>query len=149
MPLQASEIYAGSGSGTLADVASVVANGLPSQVTVTLATPSNFARRSPLGRFYLLDSPVSFCLDAASGQLSRYSNYPITLAQAAPPIGGDVVLMAENYSANGPVFNYQAGALSRANLLQMNFHLQNRSRNLGGNSESFNIFHEVHIRNVP
>ncbi len=66
-------------------------------------------------------------------------------------VTGGVVssLMGEDFSANGVVFNYQADTLSRAGLLQINFRVQNRNRSLTGNEESFEIFHEVHVRNVP
>lgn len=145
MPIDAASIY--SGSGTLANVASVVDVG--NEVTINLTAPTTFSRRSPQNRFYLLNSPVSFCLNNNNGQITRYSSYTTSGTQPVPPTGGSSALMADNFSANGTVFNYQAGTLTRAGLLQMNFRIQNRSRNLAGNSESFEVFHEVHIRNVP
>jgi len=145
MPIDATAIY--SVTGTLGNVASIT--DLGSQVSITLSGPTVFNRRSPQNRFYLLNTPVSFCLDNNSGQLTRHSGYSITLAQATPPTGGTNEVLAENYAANGNVFTYQSGTLARAGLLQMNFRLQNRTRNLGANEESFQVFHEVHIRNVP
>ncbi|MET1255697.1 prepilin-type N-terminal cleavage/methylation domain-containing protein [Aliikangiella maris] len=145
MPIDTNDLY--SNNGVLANIASIVDNG--NQVTINLAGPTIFNRRSPQNRFYLLNSPVSFCLNNTNGQLTRYSNYALAASQPTPPTSANSELIAENITVNGTVFNYQPGTLSRAALLQMNFRLQNRGRNLNGNAESFDVFHEVHIRNVP
>jgi len=145
MPINAANFYAG--GGTRGTVAAITPSGA-NQVQITLASPTNFARRSPLRRFYLLSQPVSFCLDDASGEVRRYTNYGFNAAQAAPPTGASE-LYGQNFAANGNVFTYQPGTLQNASLLQMNFVLQSRSRNLAAGEESFEVFHEVHIRNVP
>ena len=145
MPINPTTTYAG--SGTLGSVASITPSG--TQSTITLTGPTSFTRRSPQNRFYLLDSPVSFCLNDNNGQINRYTSYTITASQAFPPTGGTTELMGENFTINGDVFNYQPGTLSRSGILQINLVSQNRNRNLSGNSESFEVFHEVHVRNVP
>ncbi len=145
MPIDSTSIYGF--SGVLASVASITQAA--GQATITLTTATTFNQRSPQSRFYLLNSPVSFCLNDNNGEMTRYSSYLITSSQAFPPAGGSASLIGEDFSANGSVFNYQTGTLSRTALLQINLRSQNRSRNLAGNSESFEIFHEVHIRNVP
>jgi len=146
MPINASSLY--SAGGTLGSVASVVVSGAdPNQAVVTLSAPTNFARRSPQNRFYLLNPPVSFCLNDSNGQMTRYSSYGITPNQQTPPNGGSQI--GNNFSVSSTVFNYQAGTLSRSGLLQINLRSQNRSRSLVGSDESFDVFHEVHVRNVP
>jgi MSHA biogenesis protein MshO len=146
MPIDPASLYAS--SGVLAGVNSIVTSGIdPNQAVVTLNAATNFTRRSPQRRFYLLDTPVSFCLDDTNGNMTRHDGYAIAAAQQFPPPGGSVI--GENFSANTTVFNYQLGTLSRSGLLQINLFSQNRGRNLTGNSESFDVFHEVHVRNVP
>lgn len=145
MPIDPSSIYLV--SGTLGNVASITDTG--NEVNIVLTGATNFNRRSPQNRFYLLNSPVAFCLNDNNGEVNRYTGHAISAAQQFPPTGGTVELMAEHYSANGTVFNYQPGTLSRAGLLQLNLRIQNRDRSLSGNSESFEVFHEVHVRNVP
>ncbi|MGX5172399.1 prepilin-type N-terminal cleavage/methylation domain-containing protein [Aliikangiella sp. IMCC44653] len=145
MPVDTSSIY--NVTGTIASVSSI--NDLGSRVQINLASPTDFSRRSPQNRFYLLSTPISFCLNDNNGEVTRYDNYAIAATQPTPPSGANSELIAHNISANGTVFNYQPGSLSRASLLQMNFKLQNRNRNLTANQESFEVFHEVHIRNVP
>ena len=146
MPINPTSIY--SGVGVLGDVASISTSGTdPNQAVIALAAPTNFDQRSPQNRFYLLSNPVSFCLNDSNGQIVRYAGYGITAVQQTPPNGGNQI--GENFSSTGNVFNYQPGSLSRSGLLQINLRLQNRNRALSGNEESFEIFHEVHIRNVP
>ncbi len=149
MPINPDEVY--NAIGTLGDIDTITTLAAPpadvGKVQITLQAPTIFSRRSPTSRFYLLNDPVSFCLNNNTGQLTRHSNYGLNAIQQTPPNAGS--LMGENLSVNGYVFNYQSDTLSRAGLLQMNFRSQNRSRNLSGNEESFELFHEVHIRNVP
>jgi len=146
MPIDAVSLY--SAAGTLGNIASIaVSTTDPNQAVVTLAAPTNFARRSPQNRFYLLNSPISFCLNDSNGQMIRYSNYGITASQQYPPSGGEQ--LGSNFSASSTVFNYQSGTLSRSGLLQINLRSQNRGRSLTGSEESFDVFLEVHVRNVP
>ena len=145
MPINPASIY--SGSGTLANVASI--SNAANQSTINLTSATTFARRSPRRRFFFLTSPIAYCLNDSNGEIRRWSAYSRTASQQFPPSGGSNSLMGENFSPNGTVFNIQPGTLSRASLLQLNFRLQNRSRNLTGDEESFEIFQEVHIRNVP
>ena len=150
MPINPGSVYAF--AGTLGNVQTITPAGVPlgSQVTITLAPAAIFSQRSPKDRFYLLDSPVSFCLNNNNGEMRRYSNYAVNAAQPfSAPAGALDELMGENFSASGAVFTYLPGSLSRAGLLQMNFRMQSRSRNLAVNEEAFEVFHEVHVRNVP
>ena len=146
MPIDPASIYAA--PGVLGNVASITTSTTdPNQAVVTLTAPTNFIRRSPQNRFYLLSNPVSFCLNDSNGQIMRYAEYGISAIQQTPPSGGSQI--GENFSSSGIVFNYQPGSLSRSGLLQINLRLQNRNRAFSGNQESFEIFHEVHVRNVP
>ena len=146
MPIDSASLY--SSVGVLGTVASIATSaGDPNQAVITLDAPTNFLGRSPQNRFYLLNQPVSFCLNNANGQILRYANYGVNANQPFPPSNGSIV--GENFSVNGAVFNYQAGTLSRSGLLQVNLRLQNRDRTLSGSEESFEVYHEVHIRNVP
>lgn len=146
MPINPIDVY-DVNSGTTAPVDDIIAD-VAGEVTVNLTGTPTFARRSPTNRFYVLTTPTSFCLNDSNGELHKYSGYAIKANLFPLPIGGSS-LMGENFRASGAVFNYQDGTLSRAALLQINLKAQNRSRNLTGNEESFEVFHEVHVRNVP
>jgi len=144
MPTTTSSIYSG---GSLAALSSITQDADPNQVIVNLNAATNFSNRSPQRRFYLLTSPISYCLNDVTGKMNRYSNYSLSANQPLPPTGGSLV--GENLSASPWVFNYLAGTLSRSGLLQINLHSQNRKRGFTGNQESIVLFQEVHVRNVP
>jgi MSHA biogenesis protein MshO len=146
MPINTNSIY--NSTGVLANVTSIITSVIdPLQATINLTSATTFTNRSPQNRFYLLNSPVSFCLNNGNGHILRYQNYGLSSSQSFPPTGGNT--LAENFFVNGTVFNYQNGTLSRAGLLQVSLHLQNRGRSLSSTEEILNVFHEVHIRNVP
>jgi MSHA biogenesis protein MshO len=149
MPISTSAVY--NVTGTLGSIASIsnLGGADTGKVSISLSGGPRFDRRSPTNRFYLLNDPISFCLNNSSGEITRYTDYGINAIQQLPPLAGSDSLIGENFSLSGYVFNYQAETLTKSGLLQINLLAQNRSRNLSGNEESFNIFHEVHIRNVP
>jgi len=145
MPISTSSIYSGGSLGALSSISQDLVD--PNQVVIALNAATNFTNRSPQRRFYLLNNPISYCLNDITGKMYRYSNYTLSASQPLPPTGGSLV--GENLSANPWVFNYLTGTLSRSGLLQINLHSQNRSRNFSGNQESIDLFQEVHVRNVP
>jgi len=149
MPINTSVVY--NVTGTLGTVTSItdLGGGNLGKVSVSLSGGPRFDRRSPTNRFYLLNDPVSICLNNSNGEITRYSDYGINALQQFPPLAGTSSLMGENFSLSGYVFNYQSDTLTRAGLLQINLLAQNRKRNLSATEESFNFFHEVHVRNVP
>lgn len=146
MPINAPSIYVG--NNVVSPIASIVSSG-PQQSLITLVSPTVFAQRSPQNRMYVLGSPITFCLNNSTGLVSRYSNYGFSASLAFPPSSGTTEIIGENFWANGNVFNYQSGSLQRSGLLQINFVIQDRNRFPSGTSESFEVFHEVHVRNVP
>lgn len=110
-----------------------------------LVAPHSFSQHSPEQRWYVLDSPVSYCV--VQGQLRRYSNYGFSAAQPTPASSlSNGVLMAENIvnlSVGDLVFRYDAAVLNRNAVVNTFFRY---SRDLSDDT-FFN--HEVHILNVP
>ena len=146
MPVNPTSIYVG--NGVISAVASITSSGAQ-QNLVTLSSATNFSQRSPQNRVFFLTTPITICLNNNSGLLTRYFNYGFSPNLQYPPSGGNSEILAHNFWANGTVFNYQSGSLQRSGLLQLNFVVQNRDRYAAGVSEEFEVFHEVHIRNVP
>jgi len=146
MPINPASIY--NGNGVISFVASI-SSSAAQQNLVTLSAATNFSQRSPQNRVYFLTTPITLCLNNNTGILSRYSNYGIASNLQYPPSGATNETLAKNFWANGRVFNYQPGSLQRSGLVQLSFIIQNRDRYAAGTSEEFEVFHEVHIRNVP
>lgn len=98
-----------------------------------------FPFASPGNRFQIVDTPVTYVCDSAARTLTRYWGYPITVAQSNPPAGGNNALLATSVTCN---FSYAPGVTARSGLVSMQL-----ATALGG--ESVNLYHEVHVSNVP
>lgn len=133
--LDPADAYTG---GNRATVAGVAAN------TITLTTNPFAAQsptlRSPNRRFQVVTSPVTY--GCVNGQLIRYSGYPITAAQSAPPAGAGLqtALMANGVTACA--FSYDSAAHVRSALIGLSLELTR-------NGESVRLFHQTHVDNTP
>lgn len=104
-----------------------------------------FITESPQKRFYLLESPVSFCL--VGQQLRRYSGYGFSVAQPLPPpVGnGDVMATGLTNQSGEPAFLLDEAVLNRNAVLHL-FWRFSPARDVG---QDLFFNHEVHIPNVP
>jgi MSHA biogenesis protein MshO len=96
---------------------------------------------------YLVDTPVSFLCDTASGTLNRYDGYTITSDHAdrdsaaeLVAAGGTAALMSDNMSAC--TFTFTPGTAKRAGLVTL-------SLTVSEDGESIVLLQQVHIENVP
>ncbi|MDB5814747.1 MAG: hypothetical protein JWN23_1864 [Rhodocyclales bacterium] len=84
----------------------------PNKSRITAYTPSlgaplesrlnfnNFALpSSPANLFYIVSGPVSYACDLATGQLLRYSGYPITAVPGTPPVAATQSVIVAHLSA--------------------------------------------------
>ncbi len=142
-----------------------------SVASVTLRAAHRFPTESPIGRFYIVGLPVSYCL-LSNGDLYRYNGYfdpgagagtadDVFYAQQQMPSSGNLgssepgrVLMAagidapEDSSGNRlPFASYVNTNLQRNGLVL--FDLQVEETAISRNSESVRIQHAVQVRNAP
>ncbi len=106
-----------------------------------------FAYPSPRQRIYLIDTPVSFLCDTATGNLTRYAGYAIATDQADRDsaaellaAGGVAALMSDNLTAC--VFTFTPGTAQRDGLVTM-------SLTVADAGESIVLVQQAHIDNVP
>jgi MSHA biogenesis protein MshO len=105
------------------------------------ATGVAFPLSSPGRRFQIVSTPVTYECDPAAGVLRRYWAYAIAAPQPTPPAGGASALLADNVSACG--FTYDPDvAHRRSGLVSI-------SLGLRSSGEDVNLFHQVHVANVP
>jgi MSHA biogenesis protein MshO len=105
------------------------------------ATGVAFPLSSPGRRFQIVSTPVTYECDPAAGVLRRYWAYAIAGPQPTPPAGGVSALLADNVSACG--FSYDPDvAHRRSGLVSI-------SLGLRSSGEDVNLFHQVHVANVP
>ena len=111
-------------------------------------TQHRFNRRSPVNRFYVAQTPVSFCL--VGSQLFRYRNYAIQQAQCTPATPSclptaapDRALISDNIN-NGArtAFTLLEPTLRRNAILAMDL-------NFTSEGDVVSLKHEVLMRNVP
>ena len=114
-----------------ASIASATAN------SITLTAAKLFPFDSPAHRFQVVDTPVSYYCNTVAGTLTRHSGYAIQAAQPNPPAGG--VVMAQDVS--DCAFTYDS-INERYGLVAMRIVLSR-------NNETVNLYHEVHVSNVP
>jgi MSHA biogenesis protein MshO len=130
--------YYGDNRGTSASSAG-------STVSFTAPKPggvsSPFPFSSPGKRFQVVQYPVTYRCDLGTGQLTRYWNYTIVLAQPTPPSGGSSALLADNITACN--FTYTTSATSgRTGVVSLSLQIER-------NGEKVQLFQQVHVNNVP
>ena len=104
---------------------------------LTFIRSTGFPIPSPLQRFHVVDTPVTFICNVGTGEIRRYDGYTIGMAVAGP---GD--LLVDQVSACS--INYDAGNASRAALVTINLTIQDT--NLG---QSISVMQQIHVSNVP
>lgn len=108
------------------------------QLEVSFANDKSFSQHSPNSRYFIVDDAVSYCVDGTT--IKRYSGYWPTATQQSPPaVNG--VLMAKQQTNPAP-FQYHQDSLLRHAVIQLNL-------SFGYEDEVLNLYHEVHIVNVP
>ena len=143
--LDAASVYSGGGTSNLTGASAAVNN----QRTLTFAA-KQFPQESTTGRFFIVTSPVSFCVDDVDDSLRRHSNYGIATGQAIPPAGGD--LLAEHIQSveegGSPItlFNFNEGTAQRSAVVAMTLVFNDRGT-LG--IEWMRFSQEVFVRNTP
>lgn len=115
--------------------------------TLVIFAANAFINESPGNRFFIVEGPVTYACSPspAGGSLTRYSGYAIAAAQPTPP-GVGSVLMASGVT--DCAFTYETSVTSQgAGLVTMRLKLTMQDSR--GDSESVNLYHAVHVNNVP
>ena len=97
---------------------------------------------SPARRFHLVSSPVSYACQPspAGGSLARHDSYGFPASQPLPPGGTSSLLASQVTSCS---FTYSTLEVARsAGLVSL-------SLGITSEGESINLFHQVHVSNVP
>ncbi len=112
---------------------------------VQLSDSFQFRFESPEQRFYVVDTPVTYLCDLASGRLTRFSGYAI--AQSQPTDAGAPPLVAAP-SARVAVgvsvcsFLYEPGSSQRSGLLTLELTVAEAG-------EQVRLLHQVQVENAP
>jgi MSHA biogenesis protein MshO len=104
--------------------------------------PFQFPLASPSQRLYIVEEPVSYICDTATGTLTRWSGYAINAAQpvaAGSFTGGSSGLVADRIQCS---FDYNDGAGTRHGLVSLRFTVSEAG-------ETVSLLRQVHVLNVP
>lgn len=103
-------------------------------------------------RFYIVDSPVTYLCNTATGTLERYDGYEIRQDQA--DVDTDTELMARGARrarigdlVRGCRFTYRSGTTQRAGLVTLELTIEDSDVN--NQTEQVRLLHQVHVYNVP
>lgn len=127
------DAYLGANRATLANTSTAS--------LINLVSAKQFPMLSPQQRFFVVDTPISYRCDLASGSLLRYSGYNITAIQADPPSGITGQLLANKVGACG--FSYSSSTATRSGLVTLQLTLTDEA------GESTRLIHQIHVDNAP
>ncbi|MDX1519117.1 MAG: type II secretion system protein [Gammaproteobacteria bacterium] len=119
--------------------------GIVATAPMEFIRPTPFPFPSPNQRFHVVDMPVTFTCNSASGNITRYEDYSISAAQVLVP-GGTSSLMAGNIS--NCIFRYDQGAGSRNAVLTVELTVS-RFNPSSGNNESIRMVDQIRVPNIP
>jgi MSHA biogenesis protein MshO len=112
---------------------------------ITLSASHQFSFSSPRGRFYLMDTPISYLCDLGGSTLTRYANYSIAAAQPTNPAVAPLNSAQSALVANRVTecaFDYEPGTAQRAGLMTLKL-------TIAEEGEQVRLLHQVHVSNVP
>lgn len=123
---------------------------------ITAASPTNlsfdnadgvpaFPAASPTQRFFVVDMPVSYVCDAATGELRRYADYGIRAVQPVndADFGVAGALIADQIAnCAGAVFTYDNGAGTRHGLAGFRLSVSEAG-------ETVSLLQQAHVLNAP
>ena len=116
---------------------------------VTLLTPHQFSYQSPGQRLFLVDGPVSYICDNATGRLSRYSGYAFQISQANTDSVPELAALAGAQGGavatqvNECNIDYQPGTAQRGGLITLEISITDAQ------GESVRLLQQVHVDNQP
>ena len=136
-------LYSTTSPGVISQPVTVSAPDANNEVTVTMAATHQFSSESPSERVFLVQQPISYCVDG--GRLWRYQNYgyaPVQpIAADLPATRPDRALIAENVGSAAP-FTVDTASLTRNAVVKIEMEF------IRG-ADSVQIDDLVQVRNVP
>lgn len=118
---------------------SLGATAYPNEDRITLSAAHQFSQQSPGQRVFLVDDPISYVCNPASGEIVRHENYGFDQFQQANP-GGSIAPVITRLS--GCSMTYSAGSSQRGGILSIEITIDD-------SGESVNLLHQIHVVNVP
>lgn len=126
------DAYAGSNRASLKNTST--------STHLVLNSAKQFPLQSPLQRFFIVDTPLTYRCDMVAGTLLRYAGYTITATQANPPAGVTGQLQANHVSSCR--FGYSSATSTHSGLVTLEMTLTDNA------GESTRLIRQVHLDNA-
>lgn len=133
------DAYAGDNSASITSVDMAT----PSEPVINFA-PKQFPFESPDARFQVVEGPVSYVCDSATGTLTRYSGYAVAPAQqsAASLAASSAARALAASNVSNCAFTYTPGVTARSGVVALSLKITLKG-------ESVQLYQEAHVSNVP
>ena len=127
----------------IAGLVAATANSLTFDINDGVKVAPSFPLRSPLQRFHIVDTPVSFT--CAAGEINRYSDYAITSTQVLAPGAGNSSLLANKLTSC--IFKYNPGSSTRNGIVTIDITMRFTGSN--GVNNDIRLVQQIHVPNIP
>ena len=114
-----------------------------------LKQTANFTEHSPTQRAYIIDAPVSYCLNGTTKTLTRYTNYGVKIVQDLPPsvvssptLNSSLMANSLSFDNNDLPFTVLPASLQRNAVVQIKL-------NFTRDDEQVVFDNAIHINNTP
>jgi MSHA biogenesis protein MshO len=125
---------------------STTSAGTATTVTMSSSAGLPVNDSAPPYRVHAVNQPVTYRCDLAAGTLTRYWNYGFVATQPNPPTGATTAIVAKGVTACN--FSYDASVVAtRAGLITLRLALSTNP--VGSGLETVNLYHAVHVSNLP
>jgi MSHA biogenesis protein MshO len=137
--------FVGTG-GNKSQVAAPLPVSFAGEDRITMASNA-FTYESPGNRFFIIEGPVSYICDPVAQTLTRRWGYTIAATQPTTTFtGGSSALMADGVTACAITYDSSVSSQG-AGLVTLALQLSKPVSR--GATESVNLYHTVHVNNVP
>ncbi|NKB38803.1 MAG: prepilin-type N-terminal cleavage/methylation domain-containing protein [Gammaproteobacteria bacterium] len=127
----------------IAGITGATANTVTFDINDGVKVSPSFPLRSPLQRFHIVDTPVSFT--CTGGEIDRQADYAITGTQVLSPAGGSSSLLANKLTSC--IFKYTPGSSTRNGIVVIDITMRFTASN--GSNNDIRLVQQVHVPNIP
>ena len=136
---------AGNGNFSIATPSTIAVNftnttPVSNELRVNLGADFEFRQQSPGQRIFVIDEPISYICNPATGSILRHTGYGFNAGQSTAPGGSEVDPVITKLS--GCDIRYSAGTSQRGGIVTVEV-------TIASGNESIVLLHQIHVVNVP
>lgn len=110
------------------------------ELRINLSADFEFSQQSPGQRIFIIDQPISYLCNPATGSIVRHTGYGFTAGQPTSAVGNVIDTVITQLS--GCDIRYSAGTSQRGGIVTVEI-------TIADGNESIVLLHQIHVVNVP